>query len=251
VYRACQLLRQGGLTNLSLDLMLGLQRCQAVPDEQAAAEVFKGDLTRAVAVSPEHLSIYMLGLREESSSTEKHRVGEHPRFSKRRMQELYLYSVRFLAHHGFEQYEISNFARPGFESVHNRQYWRGGEYRGLGPGAVSTLGNRRMKNVVSLQEYLSLTERGERPVGEVEILDPSARDLERIMLALRQRAGISPDELMGRISQSARRGLLSYLSEMRALGFCEITSERLALTPRGQLRSNAIISDIARLMERT
>ena len=175
-HRAFQIFRQCGVANLNVDLILGLQLCHAVPEEATAVSIFEEDLNRAVALSPEHISLYILSLPEGSTSKAK----EHLSFSEQTVEKLYLYSVRFLTDHGFEQYEISNFARPGFESVHNRQYWRGGEYRGLGLGAVSTLGNRRMRNVETLQEYLHLTEGGRRPVGEVEILDSPVREFEAV-----------------------------------------------------------------------
>jgi oxygen-independent coproporphyrinogen-3 oxidase len=244
VHRAFQIFRQCGVANLNVDLILGLQLCHAVPEERAAVRIFEEDLNRAVALSPEHISLYILSLPEESTSTAK----EHPSFSEQTVENLYLHPVRFLADHGFPQYEISNFARPGFESVHNRQYWRGGEYRGLGLGSVSTLGNRRMRNVETLQDYLHLTESGRRPVGEMEVLDSPVLKFEKIMLALRQRDGMDSGELLGGMPQPRKSELLGYLTSLRKLGFCEPAERRLALTPKGYLRSNVIIADIIRLM---
>jgi coproporphyrinogen III oxidase-like Fe-S oxidoreductase len=85
-------------------------------------------------------------------------------------------------------------------------------------------------------------------VGEVEILDSKVREFEGVMLALRQRDGIDYDELMGGMTQSGKNELLGYLLHLRELGFCEPAEHRLALTPRGYLRSNAIIADIIRFI---
>jgi oxygen-independent coproporphyrinogen-3 oxidase len=247
--RAFQLLRSGGVANIGLDLILGLQCCQAVPDEETAVLIFKDDLREAVALDPEHISVYLLSMSEGSRSTgQQPGIGE-VMFTDRTVEKLFLHTVRFLGDHGFKQYEVSNFAKAGFESEHNKQYWRGGEYRGLGLGAVSTIGNRRLKNVEVLQEYMDTIAAGKRPVGEVEILHSPVRTIERVMLALRQGTGIACTELLRGTPHSARRRLLAYLSSLRELDLAEQEAERIALTPRGQLRSNVIIADIVRLME--
>jgi oxygen-independent coproporphyrinogen-3 oxidase len=242
--RAFHLLRDGGVANISLDLILGLQYCHAIPHEESAGLTFKKDLSRAVELDPEHISVYILSL-PQGSGGEK---GGY-QFTDRRVEKLFLYTVRFLGDHGYEQYEISNFAKPGCESEHNRQYWRGGEYRGIGLGAVSTIGNRRLKNVEALQVYVEMVEGGRIPVGDVEMIHVPARTLERAMLALRQRDGMSCREILQAIPQSGHGRFFDYLAGLRGLGLAVQEQGRLSLTPRGQLRSNVIIADIARLME--
>ena len=248
VYRAFQLLRRAGFANIGLDLILGLQPSYDHVDIEAVASIFREDVRRAVSLSPEHISVYLLSLTAGSKLGTMNAQGRIVLLDERTIEELYLFTVRFLAAHGYEQYEISNFARPGYESEHNLHYWRGGEYRGLGVGAVSTVQHRRMKNVETMDAYIRLVSRGERPVGEVEVLGAREQAVERVMLSLRQRCGLDITELVLNTSASARERLQVYVTTLKKLYLAKQKGPCLTLTPRGYLKSNSIISYIVGLM---
>src|SRR5262249_27366012 len=96
---------------------------------------------------------------------------------------------------GYEHYEISNYARPSFESVHNRAYWLGEDYLGIGPSAVSTIGMQRWQNVCDYRAYIDRMFSGQSPRNSSAALTPEMKRIERIALALRTRDGVSRTEL--------------------------------------------------------
>jgi oxygen-independent coproporphyrinogen-3 oxidase len=244
IYRAFRLLREGGVDNIGIDLILGLRSSYNGHGEERAAEVFREDLRRAVELKPEHLSVYLLSLSGNSEIGRRVTRGEITPLDDRSMEQLYLYTVDYLGLHGYEQYEISNFARTGYKSLHNTGYWSGDEYLGTGLGAVSTIGDIRTRNHHDLETYINSLARGEDPVGEIEALDDRIRSMERIMLSLRQPRGVSLSELEG-----ASDRLNDYLEILQRRKFAVEEDGRIALTPRGFLRSNAIIADIIGFME--
>ena len=220
--RAVESARTAGFDNLSLDLIYGLP-------EQTMAR-WQKNLDAAAALVPEHLSCY--GLKVEEGT---------PLFAQRwhftlpdddTQADLYLYAADFLARHGYEQYEISNFCRPGRESKHNSRYWAMREYLGFGPGAHSDFGGERFAFARDLNDFLS----GEPSCSERVVPSPREREEERIMLSLRTSRGIAADSLPGTA--------LNVLRECEAHGLARRTGGSYALTPRGFLISNAIIVDI-------
>ena len=153
-------------------------------------------------------------------------------------ESLYLAVVEHLERLGFPQYEVSNFARPGAESRHNRGYWRGRPWLGLGPGAHGFWGHRRYANHGDLTSWHRDLEAGRVPEASVDPLDRSARYLERLILALRTSEGVDLDLLP--------RGALD-LERGRAEGLWDFRSGKLILSPRGFLRIDTIEERLARL----
>src|SRR5438552_6661125 len=103
--------------------------------------------------------------------------------------------MAILEHAGYEHYEISNYARPAFSSVHNRAYWLGKDYLGIGPSAVSTVGMQRRQNVCDYRAYIDRVLSGQSPAGSSEDLTSEMKRIERIALSLRTRDGVSASEL--------------------------------------------------------
>jgi len=131
---------------------------------------------------------------------------------------------------GLIDYEVSNFARPGFESQHNLGYWRGEDYLGLGPSAVSTVGTMRWKNVADTKAFADLIARNESVRTELEKIDESTRTKERIMFGLRMREGVA-------------RELFPDATQLRKLetdGLAYEENGRVRLTPRGQLVADSV-----------
>ena len=220
--RAVENARAAGFDNLSLDLIYGLP-------EQTMAH-WQKNLDDAAALAPEHLSCY--GLKVEEGTPLFAQRGRFTLPDDDVQADLYLYAADFLARHGYEQYEISNFCRPGRESRHNSRYWAMREYLGLGPGAHSDFGGERFAFTRDLNDFLS----GAPSLSEQASPSPREREEERVMLSLRTSRGIAADSLPD--------AALSVLRECEAHGLARRAGGSYALTPRGFLVSNAIIVDI-------
>lgn len=225
--RAVENARAAGFDNLSLDLIYGLP-------EQTMTR-WQANLDAALALAPEHLSCY--GLKVEEGT---------PLFARRErftlpdddaQADMYLSAVGLLARQGYEQYEISNFCRPGRASRHNSRYWTLAEYLGFGPGAHSDFGGERFALARDLDAYLA----GHIVYSECSAPSARERETERVMLALRTTRGVAADTL----PEAARR----ILWNCEAHGLAHLSGGFYALTPRGFLVSNAIIVDILETME--
>lgn len=132
---------------------------------------------------------------------------------------------------GLPFYEVSNYARPGFESRHNRAYWRGADYLGLGPSACSTVGTERWTNVKDTARHAAEVEAGRLPIGEREALSPETRRKERIMFGLRTREGIEKELLLSHdaaVAEATRDGL------------AEWREDHLVLTRQGRLLADSV-----------
>ncbi len=168
--------RGAGFTNLSVDLIQGL------PGD--TPETFQNGLKTVLALRPEHLSVYSLILEENTEFYALHEAGKLLLPTEEEEREMAHAAVRILEDAGYGQYEISNFALPGFRSVHNTGYWTGVPYLGFGSAAASFYGGKRFRNALSLQ-YLDL------PYEETEELSEEDRMNEFMMLGLRMNDGVS------------------------------------------------------------
>ncbi len=214
--------RRAGFDNLSLDLIYGLP-CQT-------RESWRGNLAAAVALAPEHLSCYALKV---EPGTPLYALRGDPVLPDDDAQaDMYLDAVEFLAARGYAQYEISNFARPEYESRHNLKYWTLGEYLGFGPGAHSDFGGRRFAAARDLDAFLA----GRAAYSEDAAIPARERASERVMLGLRTVRGVAAEEVCLPFD-----GAEAVLQECAAHGLAKRQAGRWRLTPRGFLVSNAII----------
>ena len=216
------LLRRSGFKNLNIDLMFGL------PGQTLAQ--WRETLRRAVALRPEHISTYCLTYEEDTDFFLRHARGE---FRSDAEEEAVFFetTAACLTNAGFCQYEISNFARPGFESVHNRAYWRGEDYLGLGPSAVSTVGYRRSQNVCDYRAYMDRIFAGTSASLGDEILTPKIKRAEAIVLGLRTRLGVPVAWVENRPNEVA---------EFMDLGLLEREQQRVVLTRSGRLLADSV-----------
>ena len=176
--RAYKDLRAAGFANINADLMCGLPG-QAVKD-------FKDSLAWLLKLAPEHISFYALEVHEGTPFAAAG-VKEEPELAA----DMYEAGAAALSAAGYGQYEISNFAKPGFEARHNLNYWEQGEYLGLGPAAASYLGGERRANTPVTAEYVNAALSGVEIPGQYrETLTGRARNAEMIMLGLRKVSGI-------------------------------------------------------------
>lgn len=162
---------------------------------------------------------------------------------------MYLEGSAYLESEGFGHYEISNYARPGRESRHNRGYWSGRDYLGLGPAAVSTLDGRRWANPAGLDEYARTVAAGVEREG-TEVLTADVRRQEMVMLALRTRDGLDLQEFMAATGiEFPRRD--PAVERLRSSGLVRLGAGRLQLTREGMLVSNSVIELVLGVLDRT
>ena len=232
--------RKAGFDNVSLDLIYGL------PGQ--TEESWRATVEAALALEPEHLSCY--GLKVEEGTHLAARVEAGERLPDDDVQaELYLWTVDRLARAGYGQYEISNFARPGFQSRHNLRYWLTRPYLGFGPGAHSDFGGRRYSFVRDLDAYIQGVRSGGNIIDSSDLIPQRERGGEYLMLRLRTAEGIEEWEYRGTYFMDFAP-LEARLQEFAAQGWAERTSEgRWRLTPRGFLVSNQLIGDLLERQE--
>ena len=216
------ILRDAGFSNISVDLMFGL------PGQTLAQ--WEADLARTIALRPEHISTYCLTYEEDTEFFLRHASGEFREDPESDAQFLES-AMRMLEGAGFEHYEISNYARPGFASVHNRGYWAGDDYLGIGPSAFSTVGLKRWQNVCDYRSYSDRIFAGSSAVESTEALTPQMKRTERIALALRTREGILRRELDQWPNET---------NEFVTLGLLRKQNDSFLLTRHGKLLADSV-----------
>lgn len=184
--KAFRILRECGVRNISIDLIFGIS--------QLTDEIWKDTIEKALGLAPEHISAYQLSIEEGSALAKMVADGRYVEASDEQCRRQYDILCQALKQSGYHHYEISNFAKPGFEAVHNSAYWRRVPYIGLGPGAHSLTGNIRSWNSQELPHRtsdvnLTLYSRNS------EVLSPEDIRVERIMLSLRTDKGLETTEL--------------------------------------------------------
>ena len=233
--RAC------GFDNVSLDLMYGL------PNQ--TAEQWDRTLRHVLELEPDHMSCYALKVEPGTPLWEYRDAANLP--SDDVQADMYLNTVSVLAEAGFRQYEISNFARPGFESRHNLKYWLGQEYLGFGPAASSDFAGKRFTNKRDIQNYIRGVIKQDVPIlSECEAVPARERAGEYVMLRLRTTRGISPEEY-------EKNYLMPFAPLRKAIlplaekGLFVEEGGRWVLTPTGFLVSNQIIVRLQEAQERS
>lgn len=216
-----QLAREAGFRNMNLDLMT------ALPGQRP--ESVHRTLDRVLALSPEHISAYSLILEEGTPFHEKY--AQHPELlpSEEEERQMYYDTRDRLLARGYERYEISNYARPGYACRHNLGYWERVDYKGYGLGAASLLDNTRYTNQTELSEYLKGNTRGTE-----EVLTGQAVREEYFFLGLRKTEGIDPGEYRARYESRIRK--------LKAQCLLEEKNGRIRLTDRGIDISNYVLA---------
>jgi oxygen-independent coproporphyrinogen-3 oxidase len=227
--------RRAGFESLSLDLIFGL------PAQRPGG--FLASLRRALELAPEHVSLYGLTWEPGTPLTEELAAGLTAPCPQEVEREMYLGAVEQLTAAGYRHYEIANFARPGHECRHNINYWRSGEYVGLGAGAFSYLDGERSGNAPDPEEYCSRLEGGRDPVENRERLAAEKSAREALMLALRMTDGVELAEFRARSGFDARELFGKSLEPHRRAGRVEVGGGRLRLTLEGILVANSVMAD--------
>jgi len=217
-----RILRAAGLTNINIDLMFGL------PGQ--TIEQWRLTLEKTIALKPDHISAYCLTYEEDTEFFLRYARGEF-RQDPDTDAEFFEMTMSILESAGYGHYEISNYARPGFPSVHNRAYWLGEDYLGLGPSAVSTVGMRRWQNVCDYRTYIDRVLSGQSPCASSENLTHEMKRTERIALSVRTLDGVSAADLK-RFAQET--------NEFIALGLLQESSGNFVLTRKGKALADSV-----------
>lgn len=222
-------------SNISLDLIYGL------PDSDE--EKFLHSLDRALSLAPQHISLYALKIEEGTPFAARRAQLALP--SDDTVADMYLAAVRRLSEAGYEQYEISNFARPGFASRHNSRYWKREDYLGLGPAAHSFVDGLRYAHAKDLAGYLASLQKGNLP-PHVEEYRPDEKEgiNEEIMLSLRLVEGLSLAYLKEKMGYDILKAKGDKIALFCRGGFMKQENGRLFFTPKGFLVSNTILSEL-------
>jgi oxygen-independent coproporphyrinogen-3 oxidase len=223
------------IENVSLDLIFG------VPGQSLSS--WRDTLRRAIELGPMHLSTYGLTWETGTSFFLRRQRGEFRSVEESLEGDQYALAMDDLAAAGFEHYEISNFAQPGFRCRHNLVYWRGEEYFAVGPGAARYVQGRRETNVRSVFGWLERIERGESPVAETEQLDPAHRARELIYLGLRLVEGIAFADFQRRTGFDLKTWADAAIRKMHANGWIELTGTHLRLTREGRFLADRVATE--------
>ena len=222
--------RDAGFDNVSIDLIYGLP-------SQSRSD-WAETVNAALNLRPDHFSCY--GLKLEDGTPMASYRGSEILPNDDEQADMYLYAVETLSRYGYEQYEVSNFAKPGFASRHNLKYWQLKDYIGFGPGAASCLGGIRYSYVKDLQKYISGVQNGGSILAEYEKIGLMDRAAEYLMLGMRTVRGISAKEYH-QIYRSDFTPLQELLEEFRYKGWAVCEDDRWHFTPSGFLLSNLLI----------
>jgi oxygen-independent coproporphyrinogen-3 oxidase len=229
------LLRKSGFENISFDLIAGLPH-QTLAD-------WKLNLSEAMSLAPEHISLYILEIHEATPLAEQIRSKRQPQPDEDLAGEMYEVMLDKLAANGYEQYEISNFAKPGFESKHNSKYWRCEPVFGFGVSAHSFDGvSTRFSNERDTAKYVELIENANSPVAELNELTLDQISGENAFLRLRMTNGLEFGEFKLRFGIDLPAKYKAEFDQMSDLGLIELGSQSIKLTRKGMVYSNEVFA---------
>ena len=234
VKTAVERLRAIGIRNISIDLMFGF------PSETLAD--WQGDIQQALQLGVEHISAYSLMYEEGTTLYRLLDQGEIAEIDEETSRQMYETLITTLTQAGYEHYEISNFARPGFRSRHNSSYWHEIPYIGLGAAAHSYDRAKRSWNVDNIQEYIARINLGELP-SEAEALDLETRYNDLITTALRTSDGIDLAHMREEFGDHLAQQLLDEAQKHIDRGLMKIKDGKLSLTREGLYISDDVMSD--------
>jgi putative oxygen-independent coproporphyrinogen III oxidase len=239
IYRAVPILREAGIANIGFDLIAGLPL--------QTRESWRDSLDRLTEIAPEHVSVYILEVDEKSRLGSellkgglRYSAGAVP--TEDEMAEFYELAQASFAAAGYHHYEISNWAKPGFESRHNLKYWRREPYLGFGAGAHSFSGVQRWANAHDAASYVQSVESGSLQVEQQERLTPEAALEEELFLGLRQLDGID----VARIEKDYAVTLASRFGPLASSGLLEWNGPVVRLAPARLSVSNEVFVELMR-----
>ena len=231
VYNAVERLRQAGINNISIDLMYGF------PNQ--TVDEWRLDIEKAISLNVEHISAYSLMFEEGTPLFKMLESKKIKEADEEQSLEMFNSLIDTLTAAGYEHYEISNFAKPGFRSRHNSSYWQGIPYIGIGAAAHSYDIKTRQWNVSDIDEYIKSIDKGIIPM-EYETIDDDTRYNDTITTALRTADGIDMTSLSTKHRTHCHASAETYIAQ----GLLELKNNRLRITRKGIFVSDMIMSDL-------
>jgi oxygen-independent coproporphyrinogen III oxidase len=232
VARAVRYARDSGMDSVSIDLMF------AIPGQTPRS--WQTTLSSAMALDVDHISAYGLQIEEGTPFWQWQRSEPEAFFDDAAEADLYDIAIDALERAGYEQYEISNFARPGHRCAHNQNYWDNGEYLGFGAGAASHRAGVRSCHTRSVEEYVAAASSANPVPGESESLQGERRAGEAIMLALRTAQGVSLAAFKERYRIDVLKNYARVVAEYERAGLLEMSGDAMRLTRRGRFVANDV-----------
>jgi len=234
-FEAVQSAKESGFKNISLDLIYGIPG-QILRD-------WEEDLTKALSLDVFHISAYHLTFEEKTIFYKKLKSGVFKEVKESLSNEMFQTLINETAKHNFIHYEISNFAKKGFFSKHNTNYWKQKKYLGIGPSAHSYDRNRRQWNISNNKKYIDSLEKGKVPFKE-EILTAQQKYNEYIMTSLRTIWGIDLEYLENHYSKETRDYCLNIARKFLQYGLIKKEQKQLILTEQGKFVSDNILAEM-------
>lgn len=235
--KAIAAIRYAGIRNLSIDLIYGL------PGQ--ALNNWYSTIRQAIEIMPEHISTYELTPEKGTPLYEAISRGELEKPNEETIIEMYYHAIGSFADAGYRHYEISNFARPGFECRHNLNYWNRGQYIGVGAGAHSFIEGRRIRNTGNVEKYIEALSEGDSSVVESSELSREDAVKESIFLGLRKREGLD----IRKVREYLGIDVSGYSHELMDRGLLMVEGDHLKLTNEGIMVSNSVIAELFDLLD--
>lgn len=227
-----KLARKAGFENINVDLIFGL------PGQSVSQWNFT--LDNIIQLNPEHVSCYGLKIEEGTLFGERYEAGRLTPADDELDRKMYYHAIKSLGGSGYKHYEISNFARPGFESRHNLIYWNAGRYIGLGAGAHSYFDGKRFSNTDRPEDYICSLSENKIPSKDIQIIDTEESIKEFIILGLRLTDGLNINTFLKRYGQDIFKLFGKQLDSLFEKGLLEHKGEIIKLTPLGLDLANQV-----------
>lgn len=221
-----------GFENINVDLMY------ALPNQKF--KEWKESLQKIVALNPSHISAYSLILEEGTKLYEMYENNEFKMIDENTDMQMYNYTINYLKENGYNQYEISNYAKSGLECQHNILYWKCDHYIGIGAGASGYLKDHRYNNVEDLQDYHEKINKNEKPIENIENLSVEDKIQEKIFMGLRMNEGIKFEDFKKQFNLDFKEKYCEIIKELEDSKLINQTIAGFSLTQRGREISNSI-----------
>lgn len=224
--------KQMGFDNINIDLMY------ALPNQ--SREDWMESLEKVVKLNPTHISAYSLILEENTELFKMYERDEFNLLDENTDIEMYEYTINYLKSHGYNQYEISNYAKDNFECKHNVLYWKCEEYVGIGASASGYFNGIRYNNICELDNYEKMILEGEKPIEWEEKLSIKDEIEESIFLGLRMNEGIQISDFKEKYNFDFEKEYKNEIEKLSKMELIEIDNNRMKLTQKGREISNSI-----------
>ena len=224
--------KEVGFENINIDLMY------ALPNQ--SREDWMESLEKVVKLKPTHISAYSLILEEGTELFNMYERKEFKLLDEDTDIEMYKYTINYLKSNGYDQYEISNYAKKGYECKHNILYWKCKNYVGLGASASGFLNKTRYNNVCGLDEYEEIIYSGKKPLEWEEKLSIKDEIEESIFLGLRMNEGIKFEDFLEKYNFNFKEEYKNEINKLKNMELIQVNDEFMALTQKGREISNSV-----------